>query len=54
MIEEDCVDAPVSINEDMMANLVKEVRLLEKITGDGTLGMTKAQEGTKVFRRYGK
>ncbi len=51
MINDDCVDAPVSINEAQMANLVKEVRLLEKILGNGSLGMTKAQEGTKIFRR---
>jgi sialic acid synthase SpsE len=54
MIEKDCVDAPVSIDENMMTNLVSEVRLLEKIIGNGTLGMTKAQEGTKIFRRYGE
>jgi len=54
MIEPDCVDAPVSINEEQMSNLVLEVRLLEKIMGKESLGMTKAQEGTKIFRRYGR
>ena len=51
MIEPDCVDAPVSINEKQMSLLVKEIRLLEKILGNKSLGMTKAQEGTKIFRR---
>tara|TARA_R110001592_G_scaffold5649_4_gene31084 strand:+ start:6740 stop:7549 length:810 start_codon:yes stop_codon:yes gene_type:complete len=51
MIEPDCVDAPVSINEKQMSLLVKEIRLLEKILGDKNLGMTEAQEGTKIFRR---
>ena len=54
MIEEDCVDAPVSINEKMMAELVSEVRLLERIMGDGELGITKSQENSKIFRRYGR
>jgi len=52
MIEEDCVDAPVSINEKMMTELVSEVRLLEKIMGEGELGITKSQENAKIFRRY--
>ena len=54
MIEKDCVDAPVSINEAQMTQLVSEVRLLENIIGEGFLGMTKAQEDIKVFRRYGR
>ena len=54
MIESDCVDAPVSINENQMLRLVNEVRLLEEIMGKGFLGITKAQEGTKIFRRYGR
>tara|TARA_R110002153_G_scaffold185019_1_gene338174 strand:- start:5579 stop:6382 length:804 start_codon:yes stop_codon:yes gene_type:complete len=54
MIEKECVDAPVSINEEQMTTLVKEVRLLEKILGTGSLGMTQAQKGTKIFRRYGR
>ena len=54
MIDKDCVDAPVSINKDMMTNLVSEVRLLEKIIGNGSLGLTKSQEGSKIFRRYGR
>ena len=54
MIEPDCVDAPVSINEEQMSRLVLEIKLLEKIMGKESLGMTKAQEGTKIFRRYGR
>tara|TARA_R110002153_G_scaffold214330_1_gene366925 strand:- start:5090 stop:5908 length:819 start_codon:yes stop_codon:yes gene_type:complete len=54
MVETDCVDAPVSINEKQMTNLVKEIRLLEKILGDGSLGITEAQEGTKIYRRNGR
>jgi N,N'-diacetyllegionaminate synthase len=51
MIEPDCIDAPVSIDEKQMSLLVKEIRLLEKILGEKVLGMTEAQEGTKIFRR---
>lgn len=54
MIEKECVDAPVSINEKQMTTLVKEVRLLENILGMGSLGMTQAQQGTSIFRRYGR
>lgn len=54
MIEKECVDAPVSINEEQMTTLVKEVRLLEQILGIGSLGMTQAQKGTAIFRRHGR
>jgi sialic acid synthase SpsE len=53
MIDEnfDCPDKVVSITESQMSNLVKEIRQLEKIIGDGQLGVTECQTGTLQFRR---
>ncbi len=50
-ITDDCVDAPVSISEKDMKDLVGQIRVLEAVLGDGVLGISKAQEGTVVFRR---
>ena len=47
----DCVDAPVSISENMMKNLVSEIRSLENIMGDSKLQLTKPEEGSLIFRR---
>lgn len=46
-----CVDAPVSITEGQMKMLIREIRRLEKILGNGEVGISKAQEGAKIFRR---
>ncbi len=53
MIDEnmDCVDKPVSITEKQMTTLVKELRELEAIMGNGEVALTPAQEGTIQFRR---
>ena len=48
----DCVDAPVSISEKQMAKMVKEIRRLEKILGEGDLGVRKAEADTVVYRRF--
>ena len=48
----DCVDAPVSITEEQMKQLVKETRTLEKIMGDGIPELTKAQKEIEQYRRY--
>jgi sialic acid synthase SpsE len=47
-----CVDAPVSITELQLKKLVSEIRRIESIFGNGQLGITNAQKGTVVFRRY--
>ena len=49
-----CVDAPVSISEKTMKNLVSEIRTLEKIMGDSELQLTKPEEGSLIFRRQTK
>ncbi|HEU6438336.1 MAG TPA: N-acetylneuraminate synthase family protein [Nitratidesulfovibrio sp.] len=46
-----CVDAPVSITEAQMAKMVNEIRLLEKMFGQGEFGVRKVERGTTVFRR---
>ncbi|MCP3930796.1 MAG: N-acetylneuraminate synthase [Bacteroidetes bacterium] len=47
----DCIDAPVSITESQMKEMIKEIRNIEKMFGRGELGVRKAEEGTTVFRR---
>ena len=49
-----CVDAPVSISEGKMKELVLKIRKLEKILGDGELGIRKAEVECKIFRRNNK
>jgi len=49
-----CVDAPVSISEKRMKNLVSEIRSLEKIMGDSELQLTKPEEDSLIFRRQTK
>lgn len=55
-IDEDmnCVDAPVSITEEQMRNLIKEIRRLESILGNGEFGVRAAEAGCKIFRRHSK
>lgn len=48
----DCVDAPVSITEEQMKQLVKETRALEKIMGDGIPELTEVQKEIEQYRRY--
>lgn len=50
----DCVDAPVSITEKQMAELVFEIRRLERILGSREVGLKKAEKGCEIFRRYSK
>lgn len=49
-----CVDAPVSISEEQMRNLIKEIRRLESILGNGEFGVRVAEAGCKIFRRNSK
>lgn len=50
----DCVDAPVSITEAQMKDLVAGVRRLEKILGDYKLGIRDTELNSRIFRRYSK
>lgn len=52
-IDEDfeCIDAPVSITEEQMAKMVKEIRRIEKIFGDVEFGIREAEKGIEIFRR---
>ena len=56
MIDEnmECVDSPVSITQNQMTRLVQNVKKLEKIIGDGFLGMSEVQAGATIFRRHTK
>ncbi|MCM8530260.1 MAG: N-acetylneuraminate synthase family protein [Lentisphaeraceae bacterium] len=49
--EMDCIDAPVSITEKQMRELVSEVRKIEKIFGTGALGIRQAEKAIVPFRR---
>ena len=49
-----CVDAPVSISEEQMKELIGKIRKLEKILGGGELGIKEAEVGCKIFRRNNK
>lgn len=48
---DECVDAPVSIDENQMKTLVKEVRKLEEIKGKPTFGLTESQKSSIIFKR---
>ena len=53
-IDDSCVDAPVSIHSIKMIEMIKKIRLLEKILGNGEMGVTESQESTEIFRRFSK
>lgn len=48
----ECIDAPVSITEAQTKNLVNEIERLEKIFGEGDLGLREAEKKTVIFRRF--
>jgi N,N'-diacetyllegionaminate synthase len=52
--EMDCIDAPVSISQEQMLNLVDEIRNLENIIGDQNLKITDVQNSATIFRRKTK
>lgn len=47
----DCIDAPVSITEQAMTELVIETRRLEKIMGSSSIQTQTPEQGTTIFRR---
>lgn len=48
----DCIDAPVSITEKQLKDMVNGVRKIEKILGDGSLGVRNAEKEIVPFRRF--
>lgn len=48
---DDCVDAPVSISEEQMSELVTQVRRLENIMGSGSVSVSEAEKSMLQFRR---
>ena len=46
----DCVDAPVSITEEQMRDLVNKIQRLEKIFGNGIPQLTSIQQGAAPYR----
>jgi N,N'-diacetyllegionaminate synthase len=48
----DCIDAPVSITEKQLKEIVDGVRRIEKIMGDDKLGVREAEKDIEVYRRF--
>ena len=47
----DCIDAPVSITEVQMTEMVARIREIETVFGDGVLGVRDVEKPITVFRR---
>lgn len=47
----DCIDAPVSITENQFKTMVSQIRRIEAIFGESRQERSKADEGTRIFRR---
>ena len=50
----DCMDAPVSITENMMKKMIAKIRSVEKIMGEPVIEITDAQQDSFIFRRSTK
>lgn len=50
----ECVDKAVSITEGQMKELIGGARRIERILGNGRLGLRDAESGSKMFRRHSK
>jgi sialic acid synthase SpsE len=50
----DCIDAPVSISEEQMVELVNQTRRIERILGEGIPHSTEVQKSTEQYRRFKK
>ena len=50
----DCIDAPVSITEDQMLELSKDLKRLETILGKSEIGIVGAEKNTMQYRRPSK
>ena len=47
-----CIDAPVSITESQMTELVKKLDSLQLILGEQTFGVRDSESGSTIFRRF--
>lgn len=52
--EMDCIDAPVSITEAQMSQMVQEIHRIEKILGHGKLEIRESEKNTVPYRRFSK
>jgi N,N'-diacetyllegionaminate synthase len=48
----ECVDAPVSITEKQLTELVDGVRRIEKVMGSNILGVRETEKSSTIFRRF--
>ena len=48
----DCIDAPVSITEKNMREMITEIHRLENIIGEQEIGCKETEQVTKKFRRH--
>jgi len=48
----DCIDAPVSITEKNMREMITEIHRLENIIGEQEIGCKETEQETKQFRRH--
>ena len=51
-IDDDCIDAKVSIDEKDSKKMITEIRRLEKILGDGKKECKDSEKSTKIFRKH--
>jgi len=48
----ECIDAPVSITEKQMSELVIQIRRVESIFGNTQFGLREPEQGATIFRRH--
>ena len=53
-LDDDCVDAPVSIDKNQMSAMISDFKKLNKMFGDGMMGLTESQKSAEIFRRHSK
>ena len=51
-IDDDCIDAKVSIDKKDSKKMITEIRRLEKILGDGKKECKDSEKSTKIFRKH--
>ena len=48
----DCIDAPVSINENQMTKFVSELKQIDKMLGESDFGNRESEKDTVAYRRF--
>jgi N,N'-diacetyllegionaminate synthase len=48
----DCIDAPVSINENQMSKFVSELKQIDKMLGESDFGNRESEKDTIAYRRF--